>query len=96
MDHVKVGSKAEFFNLLREQLKRHEDDPNVTHVILLVASLRNAEVSDEDEDGVVLTSFPATVLHNMHTMGEAAVLSYNIFRQLLWEEQQHDANATRN
>jgi len=96
MDHVKVETKAEFFDFLREQLKRHEDDPDVTHVILLVASMRNAEIGDEDEDGVVLTRFPATVLHNMHTMNEAAILSYNIFRQLLWEEQQHDATATRN
>lgn len=96
MDHVKIETKAEFFNFLRDQLKRHEDDPDVTHVILLVASMHNAEVVDEDEDGVVLTRFPATVLHNMHTMNEAAILSYNIFRQLLWEEQHHDATATRN
>lgn len=96
MDHVKVETKAEFFNFLREQLKRHENDPDVTHVILLVASMHNAEVVGEDDDGVELTRFPATVLHNMPTMGEAAVLSYNIFRQFLWEEQHHDATATRN
>lgn len=96
MDHVKVGSKAEFFEYLREQIKRHENDPDVTHVILLVASMKNAEVVGEDENGVELARFPAVVLHNMPTMGEAVILSYNTFRQFLWEEQQQNAHATRN